>query len=145
MRSHQVCSLAVSCLALFSLGAATATEPDSSRTAIDPATGQIRTIEHDDAAKLSNSSSNARSTSAYGAQARPKSPALERLRQAADGKVTTHANGTISIRNRLQDMDFLMATRQADGSITTHCVHGEDAAAHAAHVSATPSGGAHAQ
>jgi hypothetical protein len=145
MRSYRAQSIALGCLALLSLSVASAAEPVTGATvAIDPATGKMRPVEHDDALKAAQAQ--ARRASAFGATAGAQSSALNRLRQAAkaDQQVKIHSNGTISLRSSLEDMEFSVATRQADGTITNQCVHGEDAAAHAMHAH-THTGGADVQ
>jgi hypothetical protein len=133
--------LALSAITL-ALSAQMAYAADTATAAIDPATGKLRPIEHDD----KTISDAAAKRQAFGAAAKPQSPALQRMAQGA-GQVRYHSNGAMSLRNNLEQMDFTVATRNADGSISTQCVQGEDAATHALHAHGKPQakGGADAQ
>ncbi len=99
--------------------------------AIDPATGKLRPIEHDDA-KAQASASQQRA--AFGAAAKPAAPLQQRMTELAAGAQTQyHANGARSRVLSPARHAYSVATLNADGSISTTCLHGEDAAAHALH------------
>jgi hypothetical protein len=124
--------LALSAITL-ALSAQAAHAADAAATvAIDPATGKLRPVEHDDKITAPNT---AAQRSAFGAAAKPAAPNLQRMQQASPA-MQQHASGAKSMQLSPQRHAYTVATRNADGTLTTQCVPGEDAATHALHVQA---------
>ena len=95
------------------------------RVAIDPETGRIRAPELDE---LSNAPAAARAAAIAPNAARAAAPSAERA--APVNGVRFGAKGFRVDPNR---MSFTVVKRNADGSLSTQCVTGEDAAEHALH------------
>ena len=57
---------------------------------------------------------------------------------APERKVVTLPDGTVMVELGEEDMDYAVATRNADGSISEGCVHGKEAAKKAATPAAPP-------
>jgi hypothetical protein len=102
--------------------------------AIDPATGKLRPVEHDD--KVGATQNEAAKRSAFGATAKPKSPLMEKMMSQQNSQLQVHGNGMKSMQVNPKRYAYSTAKRQADGSITTECTPGEDAALHALHAHA---------
>jgi Tfp pilus assembly protein PilW len=125
-------TLCASLLVLGTLSSAAAFAADQT-VAIDPATGKLRPVEHDD--KIIPDTTAQRQ--AFGAAAKPASPLLQRMtEQATSARTQQQASGAKSAMVNPKRYSYATATRNADGSLSSHCVQGEDAATHALHVQA---------
>lgn len=129
--------LVLSALTL-ALSAQAAHAADAAATvAIDPATGKLRPVEHDD--KLTTEAAT-QQRQAFGAAAKPASPLLQRMNeQAATARVQQQGTGMKSAMVNPKRYSYATATRNADGTLSAQCVQGEDAATHALHVQAAKS------
>jgi hypothetical protein len=115
--------------------------------AIDPATGKLRPVEHDD--KLGAAQNSTAKRPVFGAAAKPQSPLMQSMMSQPSSQVQQHANGARSAMVNPKRYSYSVAKRQADGSITTQCAPGEDAAVHALHAQTAKAGvkqgGAHVE
>jgi hypothetical protein len=108
------------------------------RVVIDPVTGKVRLPEHDevDQAGPSAGASSARSAAPQAAAGLQSHPAMQRMLSTQP----TARFGTVAQRMDADSLSFTVARRNADGSLDTTCVAGEDAATHAMHAAPAQGG-----